>query len=307
MRLLHPTTLRARVLTGVAAIAVLVVLYLLASLYIANNALTADRNPIEERPEDYGLVYEDVAFSPRGDSAITLRGWWMPAEDAKGVIVRVHGLDSNRGASLGLTDALVKAGYSVFAFDLRGHGESDPAQMGASIRERDDLRGALDHVLQERGAQPGRVLVYGESYGGAVALSTSLDEPAVAGVFTDSAFASLSDLVVQEVASRTILPEWGAATLRPGILLAARTLKGLDINEARPVDAVARYAYPLGMVHCRADERIALSHLARIRSQVQWPPHMTIYERCSHSMGWEEYPDHYEAFLLDYFDLRLGL
>ncbi len=307
MRLVLPTTPRGRALLAVAVVVVLGLLYLLVSLYIVNTALVAERNEIEERPEDFGLRYEEVEFPPRDWPELTLRGWWMPAEDAKGTVIRVHGLDGTRDSSLGLSKALVDGGYSVLVFDLRGHGESDIAQMGAGIHEQDDLRGAIDYVLTHRGAEPGRILVYGDSFGGAIALMAVIDEPAVIGLFSDSSFTSVSDLMIQEIADRTRAARWSATLLRPGILFVARVAKGLDINEVRPVDSAAFYDYALGLVHCSTDERVPLSHLAQIRAQVQEPPHMTIYEGCEHSQGWEDFTDHYEAYLLNYFDERLGL
>ena len=147
----------------------------------------------------------------------------------------------------------------------------------------------------------------GDSFGGAIALMTVIDEPAVVGLFSDSSFTSVSDLMIQEIADRTRAARWSATLLRPGILFVARTVKGLDIDTVRPVDSAALYDYPLGLVHCRGDERVPLEHLARIRAQVQEGPHMTVYENCEHSQGWEEYTDHYEAYLLNYFDERLGL
>ena len=307
MRPVIPTTPRGRALLAAAVVVALGLLYLLVSFYIVNTALVAERNEIEDFPEDFGLAYEEVEFSPRDWPALTLRGWWMPAKDAKGTVIRVHGLDGTRDSSLGLSKALVDGGYSVLAFDLRGHGESDPAQMGAGIHEQDDLRGAIDYVLTHRGAEPGRVLLYGDSFGGAIALMTAVDEPAVVGLFSDSAFTSVSDLLIQEVADRTRAARWSATALRPGILFVARVAKGLDISEVRPVDSVALYDYSLGLVHCSTDERVPLEHLIQIRAQVQAPPRMTVYEGCEHSQGWEDYTDHYEAYLVDYFDERLGL
>ncbi len=307
MRPALPTTPRGRALLAAAVVVALGLLYLLVSFYIVDTALVAERNEIEEFPEDFGLAYEEVEFSPRDWPALTLRGWWMPAKNAKGTVIRVHGLDGTRDSSLGLSKALVDGGYSVLAFDLRGHGESDPAQMGAGIHEQDDLRGAIDYVLTHRGAEPGRVLLYGDSFGGAIALMTAVDEPAVVGLFSDSAFTSVSDLLIQEVADRTRAARWSATALRPGILFVARVAKGLDISEVRPVDSVALYDYSLGLVHCSTDERVPLEHLIQIRAQVQAPPRMTVYEGCEHSQGWEDYTDHYEAYLVDYFDERLGL
>ena len=59
MRLALPTTLRGRALLAGAIVVVLGLLYLLVSLYIVNTALVAERNEIEERPEDFGLRYDE--------------------------------------------------------------------------------------------------------------------------------------------------------------------------------------------------------------------------------------------------------
>ena len=285
-------------------VVVLASIYLAVSYYIADSALDAEANPLGERPGDFALEYEDAEFSPRGWPGITLRGWWMPAADPRGVVIRAHGIDSTRSSMLGMVPALVENGYSVLAFDLRGHGESDPAQMGAGIHERDDLLGAVDHVIRERGARSGAIFLHGNSYGGAIALMAGWREPAIAGVFADTAFSTLSDLVVQEVTRRTSAPFWLASGVRPGVILMARLTKGLDIDGVRPAEDAARYPYAIGLAHCDADDRIPVSHLERIRSQLRFPPHLTVYEGCAHSDAWDDYPSRYEAALLNYLASR---
>ena len=288
----------------VVTVVVLASVYLAVSYYIADGALDAEANPLGERPGDFALEYEDAEFTPRGWPGITLRGWWMPAADSRGVVIRAHGIDSTRSSMLGMVPALVENGYSVLAFDLRGHGESDSAQMGAGIHERDDLLGAVDHVIRERGARPGAIFLHGNSYGGAIALMAGWREPAIAGVFADTAFSTLSDLVVQEVTRRTSAPFWLASGVRPGVILMARLTKGLDIDGVRPAEDAARYPYAIGLAHCDADDRIPVSHLERIRSQLRLPPHLTVYEGCAHSDAWDDYPSRYEAALLNYLASR---
>ena len=290
----------------VASAVILALIYVAVSFYIVDSALDAETNPLEERPEDFALQYEDVEFSPRGWPGLTLRGWWMPAPDARATLIRVHGIDSNRSSALGTVPALVESGYSVLAFDLRGHGESDLAQMGAGIHEGDDVLGAVDFVIRERGAQPGAIFLYGRSYGAGIVLMTGWGEPAVAGVYADSGFASLSELVVQEVARRTSAPPWLASVLRPGVVLMARLSKGLDIEDVHPAEDAARYPYAIGLVHCDQDDRIPISHLDRIRAEVRHPPRLTVYEDCAHADGWDDYPSRYEADLIAYLDERLA-
>ena len=97
----------------VTPVVILALIYLAVSFYIVDSALDAEANPLEERPEDFALQYEDVEFSPRGWPSLTLRGWWMPAPDARATLIRVHGIDSNRSSALGTVPALVESGYSV--------------------------------------------------------------------------------------------------------------------------------------------------------------------------------------------------
>ena len=297
-----------RILIGAGVVAVLFIVgYLGPSWYVVNQSLKAEVSPIEERPGDYGLSYEDVEFSPRDWPDITLRGWWVPAEEPKGVVVRVHGVDSNKGTRLGLVRALVDGGYSVFTFDLRGHGESDEAAMGAGLHEVDDVRGAVDYVVAERGAEAGKVFLHGLSFGAAIVLMEGASDSRVGGVFADSSFAALGDMIVQEVGNRTVLPEWAAAALRPGLVWVSRVSRGIDLNAVRPEDAAAEYTYPLGLVHCRADERVVIEHLARIRIALNVPPRLTVYEDCAHGDAWADYTEHYERFVVDYYDELLGL
>ncbi len=289
---------------AVIPVMILALIYIAASFYIVDSALAAEANPLEERPQDFALHYEDIEFSPRGWPSITLRGWWMPAVDDLGTVVRVHGIDSTRSSRLGMATVLVENGYSVLAFDLRGHGESDYAQMGAGIHERDDVLGAVDYLIRMRGVEPGTIVLHGHSYGGAIALMSGWREPAVAGVFADSAFASLTELVVQEVARRTSAPTWLASVLKPGVVLMARLTKGLAINDVQPADDVANYPYPIGLAHCDDDERILIGNLERIGAATRYQPALTVYEGCTHGGAWDDYPRRYEEELIAYLDQR---
>lgn len=288
-----------------ALIALLAALYFGAAWYVAGQALSAEVKPLGETPAALGLAYEDVEFSPRGWEEITLRGWWIPAADARATVIRVHGVDSNRESLLGLAAPLTDAGYSVLLFDLRGHGESDEARMGVGLDERDDVRGAIDYVIRERGAAPGAIFLHGNSYGGAIALMTGWGEPAVGGVYADSAFASLPDLVVQEVARRTGAPSWLASALRPGIGLVSRWVYGINLGDVQPAQDASQYRYPLGLAHCRPDERIALEHFERIRARLSDTRFAAIFENCPHSDAWDVHPQQYAVALLAYLNARL--
>ena len=285
---------------------VLLAAYFGLSWVIVEQALVAKAEPFEQRPEELGLRYEDVAFPPRDWDDITLRGWYFPNPDAAATVVLVHGLDGTRSGDLELVRDLLGQGFAALTFDLRGHGESDKAQMGAGLHEQDDVLGAVDFILSERGAEPGRVFLLGFSYGAAIVLLTGVREPAVAGVYADSAFADLTDVLVKEVSDRTPVPRWGARLLRPGIIRAAQWFKGIDIAVVRPEVAVPRYAYAIGLAHCQDDERIPIENVQRLRAAATQDPQLTVYAGCDHTEGYDNYHERYVTEVVSYFNERLG-
>ena len=302
------TRRRFLILIGTPLLTLLVgsALYIGVAWVIVEQALVAEAKPFEQTPEELGLAYEDIAFAPRGWDGITLRGWYFPNPGADATVVLVHGLDGTRSGDLELVRDLLARGFAALTFDLRGHGESDRAQMGAALREQDDVLGAVDFVLSERGAEPGRVLLLGFSYGGAIVLLTGVQEPAVAGVYADSAFASMADVLVKEVADRTPVSLWGARVLEPGIVRASRWFKGIDLAAVRPEAAASEYGYVLGLAHCEDDERISIDHLWRLRDAASMEPRLAVYSGCEHAGAYDEYPVRYVEELVSYFNERLG-
>ena len=289
----------------------LVICYSVFSVVTVNLALTARASEIGLYPDQFGLSYEDIEFSPRGDESITLRGWWIPASDdfqpevSKGTVIGVHGLDGNRENLLEMAPSYIGEGFSFLIFDLRGHGMSDKAPMGAGLKEIQELQGAIDFVVLTHTPGPGGIFLHGLSYGAAIVLLTGHNEVSVGGVFSDSSFASLTDLVVQEVADRTYLPLWGASLFRPGLVRAAKVMKGLDLDKVLPAEAAGEYTYPIALVHCKSDQRIKITHLAQIRAQVQEPPCLVAYLNCDHSNARFDHAEHYNATALSYFNSRI--
>ena len=296
---------RRRVVVALSALAVLAVVYFGVAWMVLGEALTAERNPFDHQPAEFDLAFEDVEFSPRGEPDITLRGWMFPLEDALATVIWVHGLDANRAERLPLVRDLWDSGYAVMVFDLRGHGESDDVPIGAGFFETQDVRGGIDYLLDERGVESGKILLMGQSFGAATVLMAGVGEDAVAGVFADSAFASLSDMMIGEIAKRTPIPEWGAELLRPGIVLLADVFKGVEIDAVVPEEAPAALDYPVGLAHCLEDERIPVEHGRRIRLASPGAASWTQFPRCEHADAYEEFPNEFMGVVVMYFDDRL--
>lgn len=63
------------------------------------------------------------ALEFRTGDQVVLRGGWFPGDGSHAVVL-VHGVNEDRHAWGRLLDALRPRGFTVLAFDLRGHGES---------------------------------------------------------------------------------------------------------------------------------------------------------------------------------------
>jgi alpha-beta hydrolase superfamily lysophospholipase len=99
--------------------------------------------------------------------------WWLPAGEARAVVVVVHGLKDHGARYAHVGEWLAWRGYAVHALDLRGHGESAGERF---------FVGGFDEYVEDLGAfvervrAPGKPLfVLGHSMGGAVTSLYVLD------------------------------------------------------------------------------------------------------------------------------------
>ncbi len=136
---------------------------------------------------------EEVRF-PTPDG-LELAGTYLPARTAEraGVIVFCPEYLGDRWSALLYADGLREAGFDIFAFDFRNHGDSlcdgsyRPLQWVSDL-ELVDLRAALSYVRSRPDADAAGVGLFGMSRGGGAALCVAAEDPAIWGVATDGAF-----------------------------------------------------------------------------------------------------------------------
>lgn len=108
---------------------------------------------------------DDVTFYMQG---------WEPEGKPKAIVCLIHGLGEHTGRYVHVGDVLNKAGYALFGFDLRGHG-----QTGGRRGHIPSLDVALQDIDQFIGFQkqnnPGLpIFLYGHSLGGLLALTYAI-------------------------------------------------------------------------------------------------------------------------------------
>ena len=131
--------------------------------------------------EDVGR--EELTFAGTGEVQLYAQHWRPRAGAVRGVLVIHHGLADHSARYAGLAERLARAGYAVWALDMRGHARS----AGPRIRfdRIDDLVGDLERfVALVRTREPGAPLfVLGHSLGGLVTALYAIERrPEVAGV-----------------------------------------------------------------------------------------------------------------------------
>lgn len=113
-----------------------------------------------------------VEFQAEGQ---TLRGvLHEPARKKRGappLVLLAHGLNSCRVEWYDFPERLAEAGYAVFAFDFRGHGESEGSRgIQSKARSLADLRAALEAAQRAGKTDPARVGLLGHSLGAALSV-----------------------------------------------------------------------------------------------------------------------------------------
>lgn len=142
--------------------------------------------PIPRLPErsvpELGVAHEDLTI-PSGDHR--LAAWLLLAERAPGepgrpLILLAHGWGASYGTVLRLGEPLVRAGYDVLLFDVRGHGRNEAAPYVTVRCFRDDTVAVARYA---RDRFPGRPLVLvGHSMGGAAGVLAAADGAPIDGL-----------------------------------------------------------------------------------------------------------------------------
>jgi fermentation-respiration switch protein FrsA (DUF1100 family) len=112
------------------------------------------------------------------------------ADAADRALLYLHGNAGNASHRLPLADVLRRLGTHVLLLDYRGYGKSSGRPDEAGLYA--DARAALAHLVEARGIPETRIVVFGSSLGGPVAVELARGRP-LAGVILESTFSSLSD------------------------------------------------------------------------------------------------------------------
>ena len=154
------------------------------------------------------MKHEEGTFTGVGELSLFYQSW-HPEEEAKAILVIVHGLGEHSGRYLNIVNHLVPLGYAVYGFDHRGHGRS-PGPRGYInnyIEFRGDVHNFLEMVRAREEKRP--LFLMGHSMGGGIVVNYILHDPeGFAGVIASA-------------------PAIGQLNIQPALAFAARMMSGI--------------------------------------------------------------------------------
>ncbi len=150
---------------------------------------------MESDPSRLGLSYQDVYVT--AEDGIRIHGWFVPRKGAPLTFLIFHGNAGNISHRLGWIQMLHELGAHVMVIDYRGYGKSEGKPFEKGLYR--DARAAHAWWKGERAADHSRLVLIGESLGGAVAVDLAAAVP-VDGVVLQSTFTTAWDM------AKTIIP-----------------------------------------------------------------------------------------------------
>lgn len=247
-----------------------------------------------DTPDKHGLKYEEVFF--RSKDGTQLGGWFLPAVgEAKGTVIHFHGNAQNMSAHFGFVSWLPAQGFNLFVFDYRGYGTS----AGKATREgvHEDSLAALDYIAARPGIDHNRLLVLGQSLGGANAIAAvgSRPHPGIRAVVIESAFSSYREIVKDKIGAIPLL-----SLLRTPL---SRLLIGNDYSPDAAIAAISPTS--LLIIHGTDDGVIPVSHGKRLFELAREPKQLWIVEGGGHIEAFVDAGSAYRRRLATFYDEAL--
>ena len=209
-------------------------------------------------PEDdwapRGIAVEDARFTAADGTKI--HGWYVPHEQPRAVVLFCHGNAGNITHRADIIRALHdRVGVSVLVFDYRGYGKSEgkPDEPGVLA----DARAARTWLAQKAGVAENRIVLMGESLGGAVAVDLAAD--GARALILENTFSSMPDV---------------AAFHYPWVPV--RLLMRTQFNSAAKIRA---YHGPLYQSHGDRDSIVPLEFAKRLFDAANEPKRFLLVDR----------------------------
>lgn len=240
-------------------------------------------------PSDAGLLHEEITVTTA--EGIPLYCWLIPAAvPARGTVIFLHGVSECVIVGLPIARRLHDAGFNVFLYDSRRHGNSGGRYCTYGFYEKHDTSAVISYILRRTDLRVGRIGLLGSSMGAAVAIQVAALDNRVASVLAESGFATLRT-VYDEYQKRIIKVPWHY--LRNIVIKRSEHMAHFKASAVSPLEAVRAVSVPLFFMHGTADNLIKHTYTERVFANANEPKELWLIPGAKHNdmpeVGGEEY------------------
>jgi pimeloyl-ACP methyl ester carboxylesterase len=205
-------------------------------------------------PSNIGLAYDPVEFAATDSGVAQLKGWWIPAPQARYTALYLHDQAGNIGDTLNAAADLHASGLNVLVFDYRGYGQSH-FEHPNEARWRQDATWALDYLAGTRHIDPQTIVVVGRGLGANLSLAIAAAHPELAGVVLESPLDAPVNAIFNDPRARLVpahllvsdrydLDAPAVALRIPSLWLVNRVQPGIDAAFAKVTAPKTRMIMP---------------------------------------------------------------
>lgn len=272
------------------------------------------KEELEKTP--YGKYYDCIRDADRwlrdhgqsvfitSDDGLRLHAHWVPAHNAKGTMLLVHGYRSTKLVDFGVAFAYYhERGFNVLAPDQRSHGRSEGSFITFGVKESRDVLCWIEFHNRSFGAQP--LFLSGLSMGAATVMFLA-DEPLpgnVRGIIADCGFCSPADIISKVFREVTHLPPG------PSILCAdlfARCFAGFSLYAKDSRKTLANTNLPVLLIHGKEDHFVPCRMTEESYAACTGKKALLLVEGAGHGVSFlvdhQRYSRMVEAFLANYLE-----
>lgn len=182
--------------------------------------------------------------------------YYTEKDTVKGTIILVHGIRAYKERFLSLSKFLGTQGYHTIAVDLRAHGESEGDYCTFGIKEKRDVINLLNQIEKNKRLK-GRVGIWGQSLGGAVALQAMAEDKRIQFGIIESTFSDFESIVPDYFIYHL---GFHIPWLTDFLVYRAGEIGGFDPSAANPGQSCKKIENKVLMVHGTDDRRISIDY-----------------------------------------------
>ena len=229
-----------------------------------------------------------------------IHGDFSSNENNKKIMILVHGYTWNRNGQLKYAQFFFKHGYSIFLFDLRGHGENSSKFTTFGFKEGKDLVEIINWIKDKY--NPEVIGLHGESLGAATILMALKENVSVNFAIEDCGFSNIKEVLIHKMKEFHI-----PLAFLPGINLFFKILMHYSFKDVLPLEGAKNSSIPLLIIHGDKDNYINVKHAYDIHDVSKTHSEIHIIKGADHALSYQTDPAFYESICMDFIKRNISI